>query len=179
MNTGRRANTATAPRLQRAELAETDRERSGSPSDADRASAPKRPSLRVLPRPSRRRRRVGVLAVVATTLVFGFMIGLATFQAQLASNQLQLDAVEQQLHAAELTYERHRAEVTRLESPQRIVAEATKLGMTSSGKPRYLTPSAATLTEVLVAAGGGPEAEVTAGGPTRPDWSTYKNATGQ
>jgi hypothetical protein len=117
--------------------------------------------------------------MVGTTLVFGFMIGLATFQAQLATNQLEVDAVEQRLQAAQLSYERNRAEVTRLESPQRIVAEATKLGMTSGGKPRYLTPSAATLAEVLVAAGGGPEAEVTAGGPTRPDWSTYKNATGQ
>jgi hypothetical protein len=114
-----------------------------------------------------------------TTLVFGFMIGLAAFQAQLASNQLQVDALEKQLQTSELNYERNRAEVTRLESPQRIVAEATKLGMASTGKPRYLTPSAETLTEVLVAAGGGPDADVTAAGPTRPDWSTYKNATGK
>jgi hypothetical protein len=52
---------------------------------------------------------VGALAIVGTTLVFGFMIGLAAFQAQLATNQLQVDAVEKQLQAAELTYERNRA----------------------------------------------------------------------
>jgi hypothetical protein len=178
MNTGRRAAAATVP--QSSEPQGPDRERSGaSKAGSEATSAPPRPSLRVLPRPSGRRRRVGALAMVGTTLVFGFMIGLATFQAQLATNQLEVDAVEQRLQAAQLSYERNRAEVTRLESPQRIVAEATKLGMTSGGKPRYLTPSAATLAEVLVAAGGGPEAEVTAGGPTRPDWSTYKNATGQ
>jgi hypothetical protein len=166
MNTGRRAATATVPRPER-------------PIEK-RSDAAERPSLRIIARPAQRRRRVGALAITGSVLVFGFMIGLAGFQAQLARNQLQVDSVELDLKDAELAFERNRAELARLESPQRIISEAAKLGLQQpTGRTRYLTPSAAVVTEVLVSAGGGPTGAVAGDTQTRPDWSAYKNATGR
>jgi hypothetical protein len=165
MNTGRRAAMATAPRPERP-----------APSRPD---APARPSLRIIARPAQRRRRMGALAITGSILLFGFMIGLAAFQAQLARNQIQVDSVERDLKDAELAFERNRAELARLESPQRIITEATKLGMQHpKGRTRFLTPSAAVVTEVLISAGGGPSDAVAGDSQTRPDWSAYKNATG-
>jgi hypothetical protein len=123
---------------------------------------------------------MGALAIAGSVMVFGFMIGLAGFQAQLGHNQLQVDAVESDLKDAELAFERNRAELARLESPQRIISEAAKLGLQQpKGRTRYLTPSASAVTEVLIAAGGGPSDAVAGDTQTRPDWSAYKNATGQ
>jgi hypothetical protein len=123
---------------------------------------------------------MGALAITGSILLFGFMIGLAAFQAQLARNQLQVDSVERDLKDAELSFERNRAELARLESPQRIITEATKMGMQPpKGRTRYLTPSASVVNEVLVAAGGGPSDAVAGDSQTRPDWSAYKNATGE
>jgi hypothetical protein len=103
------------------------------------------------------------------------MVSLAAFQAQLAQNQLEVDDTEHELRDAHARYDRNRLEVARLQSPERILAEAERMGMQPARASQYLTPSVAVVAEVLRASGTGPVDRST--GATRPDWSEYKKAT--
>jgi cell division protein FtsL len=146
---------------------------------ATRPHDPPKPKLQVVPTSVRaKRRRASVLGLFACALVFGFMIGLTAFQAQLAQNQIEVDSVQRELQTEQLRFDRARLEVARLQAPKNILARAEKLGMKASVDNVYLPPSQAVVTEVLVAAAGGPEAQVTSASETRPDWSTYKKTMG-
>lgn len=146
---------------------------------APAAAPPPKPKLQVVPAAVRhRRRRFSVLGLFACGLVFVFMIGLTAFQAQLAQNQIEVDAVQRELQTEQLKFDRARLEVARLQAPKNILARAEKLGMKASTNNLYLVPSQAVVTEVLVGAAGGPDAQVTSASETRPDWSTYKKTMG-
>ena len=100
-----------------------------------------------------------MLSLGVATL-FALMLGLVAFQARIAQDQLRLDRVESELREAEARFAQLRLEVARLESPDRIVAEAERLGMQRPGPDEitYLAPPAGVAAEVLAAGGPQPAA---------------------
>ncbi|HEX9259704.1 MAG TPA: hypothetical protein VF855_09225, partial [Acidimicrobiales bacterium] len=130
--------------------------------------------------PRQRRRRVGLVAVLGCTTVFGVLLGLAAFQTKIAGDQLRLDRVNADLREAQVRYETLRGEVARLESPANIVAQATKQGMVSPGAVTYLTPSADDVSAVVAATGDTSTQAPAAApdGPRRNGWSTVKPLVG-
>ena len=136
-----------------------------------------RPPLRVVPAAGRR--RWGIMATAACAAVFAIMLGLTTFQARIAADQLQLDQLDHEVGAAQSRYEQLRLDVARLESPTRVVAAARQLGMVQPGEPVYLSPDAADVATAIVATADA-RAE-TPGGDTargRSDWETMKSTVG-
>jgi hypothetical protein len=138
-----------------------------------------RPKLVIVPTLRARRRRASAVGLLACACVFGFLVGLTAFQAQLAQNQMEVDQVDKDLRAEQLKFDRSRLEVARLQAPRNVLARADKLGMTVSTRFVFAAPSQAVVTEVLVAASGGPEAALTSESLTRPDWSAYKKIMGE
>jgi cell division protein FtsL len=111
--------------------------------------APARPDLRVV---GAQRRRLGAIGVIGVLFVFGLLFGLVVFQTMLVQSQQHLDKVQQQIRDAQAQYQSQRLKVAQLESPARIVEEATtRLGMVTPPGTTYLTPSPETAAEVGVA----------------------------
>jgi cell division protein FtsL len=139
-----------------------------------RPKVDERPALRVVP--AARRRRWGILATAACAAVFAVMLGLTTFQARIAADQLQLDRLDHQVTDAQSRYEQLRLEVARLESPTRVVAAAHELGMVQPETPIYLSPDAADVATAVRATGDattpGGDGDPSAG---RNDWETMKS----
>ncbi|HYZ97217.1 MAG TPA: hypothetical protein VE575_00615 [Acidimicrobiales bacterium] len=79
--------------------------------------------------------------VVLTVLLFVALFGVAVSHALLIEGQGRLDALDQQVAAEQARYEELRRQVAELESPQRILAEATEeLGMVPAADPEWLSP---------------------------------------
>lgn len=133
-----------------------------------------RPALKVVPRRVRRR-RAGVVLSLGVATLFALMLGLVAFQARIAQDQLRLDRVESDLREAEAHFAQLRLQVARLESPDRIVAEAERLGLQRPGPEEisYLAPPPGVAAEVL-AAGGPQPAAGPAGTGDVSDWSNLK-----
>jgi hypothetical protein len=70
--------------------------------------------------------------------VFALMLGAAAFQTQLASRQLQLDAVDQEIRDAYDRYDVMRRERAELRSPGRLAVEASALGMVPATETRFM-----------------------------------------
>jgi cell division protein FtsL len=82
--------------------------------------------------------RAGVLL---TVLLFVALFGVAVSHALLIESQASVDELDQRVAAEQARYERLRQEVAELESPQRILTEATEdLGMVPAGDMVWLTP---------------------------------------
>ena len=119
-----------------------------------------RPPLRIVEPGERtaqaRRRRSRLLAGVAITIFATMVFGLVLVHVVLAQNQLRLDRLTSRAAAAQVTYEQLRLEVAQLESPTRIVSEATARGMVTPPGVTYLepkTPQPSTPTGPAAAAG--------------------------
>jgi hypothetical protein len=143
---------------------------------------PPKPKLRVVPTVRTRRRRASVLGFLGCMLAFGFLVGLTAFQAQLAQNQIEVDQVARDLRNEQLKFDRARLQVAQMQAPEVILAKAKKLGMRppkTGEQPNYLPPSKDVVTEVLIATGGGPDAQVKSASSTRPDWAAYKKINGE
>jgi cell division protein FtsL len=100
--------------------------------------------LRVVP-PNRRARPAIRLSprtgVVLTALLFAALFGVAVSHALLIEGQAKVDDLDQQVAAEQARYEELRRDVAELESPQRILGEATgELGMVPAGDPVWLSP---------------------------------------
>jgi cell division protein FtsL len=79
--------------------------------------------------------------VVLTVLLFVALFGVAVSHALLIEGQARVDDLDQQVAAEQARYEELRRDVAELESPQRILGEATgKLGMVPAGDPVWLSP---------------------------------------
>lgn len=90
-----------------------------------------------------RRRRVRRLVAVAAVLAVASLIALAGTHAMLVSNQVRLDALEQQAAEAQARHQALRLEVATLEDPARVVSVATeRLGMVAPETVTYLEPVA-------------------------------------
>jgi cell division protein FtsL len=116
------------------------------------------------------------MATLACATVFVVMLGLSTFQARIAADQLELDQLHGQVADAQSHYEQLRLEMARLESPTRIVAAAKQLGMVQPGPPIYLSPDAADVAAAIKATG---DASASGDGPGldagRSDWEIMKS----
>jgi cell division protein FtsL len=101
------------------------------------------PHLRVV---GRERPRLGITlspraGVALTVLAFVALFGVAASHALLIQNQADVDALDERVAAEQARYEELRLEVAQLESPQRIMEEATTtLGMVPPGETVWLTP---------------------------------------
>jgi len=115
-------------------------DRTGPQQDRDRrdrhlrvVSPQRRPGLGVRLSP-----RTGVLL---TVLLFVALFGVAVSNALLIEGQAKVDDLDQQVAAEQARYEELRRDVAELESPQRILGEATRgLGMVPAGYPVWLSP---------------------------------------
>jgi hypothetical protein len=98
--------------------------------------------LRIVDLPARRRigRLRGRALAAAVVLVVAGMFAVAVCQANLVKGQLRLDQLEQQVAEGQARYEELRLKVAEMESPERIVREATARGMVSPGDVVYVFP---------------------------------------
>jgi len=107
-----------------------------------RAPQPARAPLRVVA--PRRRLRTGPTVVLGGLLAFAIAFGLVVAQTELVQGQQQLDRLDQRVADATREHQELRLHVAELESPERIVAAATRdLGMVPPAGVTYLTPSGA------------------------------------
>jgi hypothetical protein len=123
-----------------ARVAQAPSGRTGAGRDRDRRDR----HLRVVP--SNRRARAALrlsprAGVVLTVLLFVALFGVAVSHALLIEGQARVDDLDQQVAAEQARYGELRRDVAELESPQRILGEATgKLGMVPAGDPVWLSP---------------------------------------
>ena len=95
------------------------------------ASRPRRPSLRHRPVAQREAdSSVGAtIEIVALVLVVGSLLAVVIGQAVLANDQVQMSALQHELSLEQSTHRQAELQVANLETPQRIVGDATKAGM--------------------------------------------------
>jgi cell division protein FtsL len=107
------------------------------------ATRERRPQLRVVDEPTRRRLSLGVVTTLVVGAVFAVLFGLVVFHTLLLQNQQKLDHLNTQVSDAQGKYQSLRLQVAQLEAPQRIIDVATqKLGMVPPDGTTYLTPAA-------------------------------------
>lgn len=106
------------------------------------ASTPRRPHLRLVePAPAPRARpelaarpkvsrRVAVL--IGTGVLFAVLFAVAVLQTQNVAGQMHLDRVQQDISDRQAQAQSLRLEAAALASPERIVSEAERLGLTSA-----------------------------------------------
>jgi hypothetical protein len=101
--------------------------------------APKtRPNLEVVAPDRRRTLRLRLLGGVACLLLFGALLGLAIFHSVLVQGQLELDRMGEQIDAERELQRSLKKDYAALASPERIQAEATRLGMVLPDEREYL-----------------------------------------
>jgi cell division protein FtsL len=95
-----------------------------------------------LVRVERASRRFGVrTGVVIGVFVVVGMFAVVVCQAMLVQGQIRLDQLEADVAEAQATYQARRLEAAELESPERIVREATeRIGMVTPEQVIYVTP---------------------------------------
>ena len=166
--------------LRKSDLAAARQPQEASRTAPARPVEPPKPKLRVVANVRTRRRRASALGFLACAVAFGFMVGITAFQAQLAQNQIEVDQVARDLRAEKLKFDKGRLEIARLQAPEVILARAKKLGMHEpANDPLYIPPSKDSVTEVVIALAGGPDAQASSASSTRPDWAAYKKITGE
>ncbi len=97
------------------------------------------PALRVVP--PRRRLRAGPTIGLGVLLAFGIAFALVALQTLLVQGQSRLDQLDARIADATDLQADLRLQVAELESPERVVAAATDLGMVPPPGVTYLTPS--------------------------------------
>lgn len=91
-----------------------------------------------------RRRRARRLLAAAGVVVVLAVLALAGVNAVLVSNQVRLDALDEQVIEAQARHQALRLEVATLEAPERVVAVATEhLGMVPPESVTYVQPASA------------------------------------
>lgn len=93
------------------------------------------PRLVVVPPPAR---HPLLLTVGALLVLAAAVFGAVTFNALAADEAVHARQLEAEVRAAETAYSELLAEVARLESPARIAAAATELGLVRTDHPRQL-----------------------------------------
>jgi|HubBroStandDraft_6_1064221.scaffolds.fasta_scaffold1566195_1 cell division protein FtsL len=97
---------------------------------ATHATRPRRPFLRLVrARDGRPTRRGLVIEIVALVLVLGSLLAVVIGQALLANDQVQMSALQHELTLEQSNHREAEVQVANLETPQRIVGDATKAGM--------------------------------------------------
>jgi cell division protein FtsL len=126
-----------------------------------RPGAGRRLALRISPR----------TGVVLTVLLFVALFGVAVSHALLIESQVHLDQLDEQVAAEQTRYERLRHDVSELESPDRIVGEASdRLGMVPADELVWLAPDEGTTGDGTA---GDPEGDGDSPGTSWPDVKPY------
>lgn len=119
--------------------------RTSRPHVAPRPRTPLRAVAPALPRDRRTeltRRGAGLWAgALLFTVVLG---GNVSVHASTTQGQFDLERLRASARQREAVYQQLRLEVAELQAPDRIAAEARRLGMVEPAKVTYLTPSAST-----------------------------------
>lgn len=102
------------------------------------ASAPRH--LQVVDEPDRSLRTLPTF-VLSITLAFAIAFAVVACQVLLVQGQERLDTLDSSIDAGRGRHQELRLEVAELESPERIVAAATELGMVTPPEVLYLTPA--------------------------------------
>ena len=104
----------------------------------------RRPHLEVVPpdyvSARARRRRARRLVVLGGVLVAVALFGVVAFHVVLTQGQLDLQHLQTRAAAASVREQQLRLEAARLESPERVVDDARRLGMVPPASVRYLSP---------------------------------------
>ena len=87
-----------------------------------------------------RRRRARLLVVLTGVAIAGALFGVVAFHVVLTQNQLDLQHLRDVESAAAVKQQQLRLQVAELESPERVVDDAQKLGMVPPATVRYLSP---------------------------------------
>jgi cell division protein FtsL len=112
------------------------------------APAPaERRHLRVVPpgylSPRARQRRARLLVVLIGGAIAAALFGVVAFHVVLTQNQLDIQHLQAEADAASVKQQQLRLQVAQLESPERVVDAAQKLGMVPPATVRYLSPNGA------------------------------------
>jgi hypothetical protein len=104
-----------------------------------------RPHLRVVPpnflTAKARRRRARRLFVLGGALAAAGMFSVVAFHVVLTQSQLDIQRLEARAQTASVRQQQLRLETARLESPERVVHDAERMGMVPPATVRYLTPA--------------------------------------
>src|SRR3954454_16928740 len=118
----------------------------------DAAPAPgERPHLQVVP--SRyvaaraRRKRARRLVVLTGAGITAVLFGVVAFHVVLTQNQLDIQHLSSEADVASVKQQQLRLQAAQLESPERVVDAAQKLGMVPPATVRYLSPDGAPTTK--------------------------------
>jgi len=111
----------------------------------DAAPAPaERRHLRVVPEgyvsARTRRKRARLLVVLTGIAITAALFGVVVFHVVLTQNQLDIQHLRAEADAASVKQQQLRLQVAQLESPERVVDAAQKLGMVPPATVRYLSP---------------------------------------
>jgi cell division protein FtsL len=101
--------------------------------------------LRVVPRgyvtTRARRRRARRLVVLAGAAIAAALFGVVAFHVVLTQNQLDIQHLQSEADAASVKQQQLRLQAAELESPERVVDAAQKLGMVPPATVHYLSPN--------------------------------------
>ena len=114
----------------------------------DAAPAPgERPHLQVVPpryvTARARRKRARRLVVLTGAGITAVLFGVVAFHVVLTQNQLDIQHLSSEADAASVKQQQLRLQAAQLESPERVVNAAQKLGMVPPATVRYLSPDGA------------------------------------
>jgi cell division protein FtsL len=98
---------------------------------------------------------MGVVGPIAVASLFAVLLAMAALQALIVQGQTRLDRLDRDVTEAVARRDRLGLQLAELESPDRIVAEARRLGMVDAPVVVYLTPTrpAASMPELAPGAG--------------------------
>ena len=88
-----------------------------------------------------RRRRARRLVVLGGVGVAAALFGVVAFHVLLTQSQLNLQQLRSRAEAASVHQQQLRLEAAQLESPERVVEDAQRLGMVPPATVRYLSPT--------------------------------------
>jgi cell division protein FtsL len=110
---------------------------------------PKKPELRLVPRP----RTAANAVIILVTMIAALMLAAVVLHTRLAERQLEIDRLEQEVVSARERFDVLRQQRAELRSPGRLTIESAELGMSPSPGTEFLEVDSATLAQVLAAAG--------------------------
>ena len=87
-----------------------------------------------------RRKRARLLVVLTGIAITAALFGVVVFHVVLTQNQLDIQHLRAEADAASVKQQQLRLQVAQLESPERVVDAAQKLGMVPPATVRYLSP---------------------------------------
>ena len=110
---------------------------------------PKKPELRLVPRP----RTAANAVIILVTMIAVLMLAAVVLHTRLAERQLEIDRLELEAVSARERFDVLRQQRAELRSPGRLTIESAQLGMYPSPGTEFLEVDSATLAPVLAAAG--------------------------